>query len=206
MAPFGGTSPVLTPNPLAIGFPTGGDPILIDLSASITTTTLTRTLAARGERYPEQWALTAAGEPTDDPREVTERGGTLLPLGGTHKGYKGFGLALMVDVLTQGLADFGREDPPAPMSLAVFVQVIDPDAFGGRAAFVRRAGFVADACRAVPPVPGVSGVRVPGDGAARARRAALEHGVPVDAAVLDRLAGRAAGLGVGWPLRPAVAR
>ena len=48
-----GTKPVLTPNPLAIGFPTGGDPILIDLSASITTTTMTRTLAAQGERYPE---------------------------------------------------------------------------------------------------------------------------------------------------------
>ena len=206
MAPFGGTEPVLTPNPLAIGFPTGGDPILIDLSASITTTTLTRTLAAKGERYPEKWALTAAGEPTDDPREVTERGGTLLPLGGTHKGYKGFGLALLVDVLSQGLSDFGRADPPAPMSLAVFLQVIDPDAFGGRDAFARRAGFVADACRAVPPAPGVSGVRVPGDGAARARRAALEHGVPIEAAVLDRLAGRAAELGVGWSLDPAVAR
>ena len=154
MAPFGGTTPVLTPNPLAIGFPTEGDPILIDLSASITTTTMTRTLAAAGERYPEQWALTAAGEPTDDPREVTEYGGTLMPLGGTHKGYKGFGLALMVDVLSQGLADFGREKPPAPMSLAVFVQVIDPDAFGGRAAFARHADFTARACRAVPPGPG----------------------------------------------------
>ena len=114
---------------------------------------MTRTLAAKGERYPDKWALTAVGEPTDDPREVTEGGGTLLPLGGTHKGYKGFGLALMVDVLTQGLADFGRENPPAPMSLAVFVQVIDPDAFGGRVAFARHAGFTAEACRAVPPPP-----------------------------------------------------
>lgn len=200
MAPFGGTTPVLTPNPLAIGFPTGGDPILIDLSSSITTTTMTRTLAAKGERYPEKWALTAAGEPTDDPREVTENGGTLLPLGGTHKGYKGFGLALMVDVLSQGLADFGRKDPPAQMSLAVFLQVIDPDAFGGRDAFARRAGFVADACRAVPPAPGVSGVRVPGDGAARARRKALAEGVPVDPAVLDTLSRRAADLSVDWPL------
>jgi LDH2 family malate/lactate/ureidoglycolate dehydrogenase len=205
MAPFGGTTAVLTPNPLAIGFPTGGDPILIDLSASITTTTMTRSLAAKGERYPDKWALTSAGEPTDDPREVTERGGTLLPLGGTHKGYKGFGLALMVDVLSQGLADFGREDPPSPMSLAVFVQVIDPDAFGGRGAFARRAGFTAEACRAVAPAPGVAAVRVPGDGAARARRAGLEDGVPIDAAVLDELAARAATLGIPWPLDSGVA-
>jgi LDH2 family malate/lactate/ureidoglycolate dehydrogenase len=200
MAPFGGTTAVLTPNPLAIGFPTNGDPILIDLSASITTTTLTRTLAARGERYPDKWALTAAGEPTDDPREVTERGGTLLPLGGSHKGYKGFGLALMVDVLSQGLADFGREDPPAPMSLAVFIQVIDPEAFGGREAFARRAGFVADLCRSVPSAPGVSGVRVPGDGAARSRRAALKDGVLIDEALSNALSDRAAKLGIPWPL------
>jgi LDH2 family malate/lactate/ureidoglycolate dehydrogenase len=205
MAPFGGTTPVLTPNPLAIGFPTGGDPILIDLSASITTTTLTRSLAARGERYPDKWALTAAGEPTDNPREVTERGGTLLPLGGAHKGYKGFGLALMVDVLSQGLADFGREDPPAPMSLAVFIQVIDPEAFGGRGAFARRAGFVADLCRAVPPAPGVSGVRVPGDGAARSRRAALQQGVLVDESMMDALSNRAAKLGIPWPVNAGTA-
>jgi L-lactate dehydrogenase len=200
MAPFGRTTPVLTPNPIAIGFPTGADPILIDVSASIATTTLTRTLAGRGERYPGPWALTAAGVPTDDPREVTERGGTLMPLGGADKGYKGFGLALLVDVLSQGLADFGREDPPAPMSLAVFLQVIDPDAFGGRDAFARRAGYVADLCRAVPPAPGGPAVRVPGDGAARARRAALRDGVPVEAGVLERLAARAAALGLDWPL------
>jgi LDH2 family malate/lactate/ureidoglycolate dehydrogenase len=205
MAPFGGTTPVLTPNPLAIGFPTGGDPILIDLSASITTTTLTRTLAARGEHYPDKWALTAAGEPTEDPREVTERGGTLLPLGGTHKGYKGFGLALMVDVLSQGLADFGRKDPPGPMSLAVFIQVIDPEAFGGREAFARRAGFVADLCRAVPPAPGVSGVRVPGDGAARSRRAGLKEGVLIDGSLMKALSERAAKLGVQWPVNAGAA-
>jgi L-lactate dehydrogenase len=167
---------------------------------------MTRTLAERGERYPEPWALTAAGEPTDDPREVTERGGTLMALGGAAKGYKGFGLALMVDVLTQGLADFGRADPPGPMSLAVFVQVIDPGAFGGRDAFARRAGFVADACRAVTPAAGVREVRVPGDGAARARRTALAEGVPVDAGVIDALAARAAALGVEWPLLAAAAR
>ena len=160
MAPFGGTRPVLTPNPLAIGFPTDGDPILIDLSASITTATMTRSLAAKGERYPEKWALTATGEPTYDPREVTVGGGTLMPLDGARKGYKGFGLALMVDVLSQGLADFGRENPPGPMSLAVFLRVIDPEAFGGRAAFAGHASFTAAACRAVPPGPGVTSVRV----------------------------------------------
>ena len=93
------------------------------------------------------------------------------------------------------------------MSLAVFVQVIDPDAFGGRAAFARRAGFVADACRAV---------------AARARRSERasprRRRRPLPAAprsttasrsrqtVLDALAARAARLGVRWPLDATAAR
>jgi LDH2 family malate/lactate/ureidoglycolate dehydrogenase len=198
MAPFGGTAPVLTPNPLAIGFPTTGDPIVIDISSSITTTTLTRQLAARGERYPDKWALTAAGEPTDDPAEVVDHGGSLMPLGGMHKGYKGFGLAMMVDILGQGLSGFGRVDRPGPMSLAVFIQVIDPEAFGGREAFVRQATHLAEICRHNPPAPGVSNVRVPGDNAALSRRIALEKGVVADPMVIDGLKARAEKLGVPW--------
>ena len=62
VAPFGGTKAQFTPNPIAFGFPTDGDPILIDISSSITTTSMTRELAAKGERYPEAWALTADGD------------------------------------------------------------------------------------------------------------------------------------------------
>lgn len=199
MAPFGGTSPVLTPNPIAIGLPTNGDPILIDLSASISTTTMTQQLAAAGQRYPGAWALKRSGEPTDDPREVAERGGTLMPLGGELKGYKGFALALMTDILGQGLAGFGRADRPGPMSLAVLVQLIDPAAFGGREAFLRQSTFTTDLCRSSPPAKAGGRIRLPGDSAAASRRAAQSAGVSVDGSVLDRLGARAAALGVDWP-------
>lgn len=198
MAPFGGTRAVFTPNPLAIGFPTSGDPVMVDISATITTTSLTYTLAKEGKRYPEPWALTAEGEPTDDPRVVTERGGTLLPLGGKLKGYKGYALALGVDLMTQGLAGFGRVDRPDPMSLAVFVQLIDPAAFAGLDAFVEQADYTTGLCRQTPPMPGTSAVRVPGDAAARKRRDALKRGVPVDDSVLADLKARARVAGVIW--------
>ena len=55
----------------------------------------------------------------------------LLPVGGAEYGHKGFGLALMVEALTQGLSGFGRADAPARWGASVFVQVIDPAAFGG---------------------------------------------------------------------------
>lgn len=199
MAPFGGTAPLFTPNPIAAGFPTRGDPIIVDISASITTTTMTRTLARRGERFPEPWALTAQGDPTDDPREVVERQGSLLPLGGSLKGHKGYGLAIMVELLTQGLSGFGRADGPSGTAQSAFVQVIDPDAFGGRESFVRQSTWLAQACRANPPAPGVAEVRVPGDNAARHRRAALADGVPVSDEALAELRTWAHELGVTPP-------
>lgn len=198
MAPFGGTVPVLTPNPLAVAFPTDADAVVIDVSSSITTTTMTRQLAAAGKRYPDKWALTASGEPTDDPQDVVSRGGTLMPIGGAQKGYKGFGLALMVDILSQGLAGSGRADKQDPMTLSVFIQVIDPAAFSGTDAFLRQSTHTANLCRTNPPAPGVGKVRVPGDSAAASRRKAHELGVEIDDAVLDDLARRAVALGIAW--------
>ena len=198
VAPFGGTKPMVTPNPQAFGFPTGGDPILIDMSSSITTTTHTRQLAERNERFPDAWALTAKGKPTDDPQEVTARGGTLMPLGGALKGYKGFSLALAIEALGQGLSGHGRADAPRGMVLSVFIQVIDPAAFAGHDAFVRQASHLADVCRGNPPAPGFEKVRVPGDSAAIERRDALRAGVPLDGAIYSSLQSKAAELGVGW--------
>lgn len=207
VAPYGGTRPLLTPNPVAMGFPTSADPILIDVSASITTTTTTQLLAKRGENYPEAWGLTAAGDPTDDPREITERGGTMMPLGGTLKGHKGYGLALMVDLLGQGLSGKGRANTaPGPLAQSAFLQVIDPEFFAGLDAFTEQADWTAAACRGNPPAPWASGpVRVPGDSANAKRRKALASGVPVAETDWQRIASHAARLGVALPAERAAA-
>lgn len=202
VAPYGGTDALLTPNPIATGFPTSRDPILIDVSCSITTTTMTQLLAKRGEHYPEDWGLTADGHPTSDPREITEAGGTMMPLGGVLKGHKGYGLGLMVDLLGQGLSGKGRADTEVPGRLAqsAFIQLIDPDFFAGRDAFVQQSDWTADACRANPPAPWNNGpVRVPGDNASARRREALAIGVPVAQNDLERMAKHAAQLGVPLP-------
>lgn len=200
VAPFGGTRPLLTPNPLAAGFPTSGDPILVDVSASITTTTMTQTLAREGGQFPEPWVLTAGGKPSTDPREVTERGGTLMPLGGALKGHKGFGLALIVDLLGQGLSGRGRANvAPGPLSQSAFLQVIDPDAFVGAAGFLAQADYLAEAARANPPSDPAHPVRMPGDAASARRRRAQKVGVPVADALLDRLCALARARGIETP-------
>jgi LDH2 family malate/lactate/ureidoglycolate dehydrogenase len=71
IAPFGGIDPVFTPNPIACGIPTDGDPILIDISTPITTNGMTNRLAASGSRFPRLWAPDHLGNPTDDPMALT---------------------------------------------------------------------------------------------------------------------------------------
>src|SRR6185503_15098642 len=83
VAPFGGVTPVYTPNPMAAGIPTSGDPILLDISASLTTNGLTGRLHKAGQKLPHPWLQDAQGNATNDPAVLfSEPKGTLLPLGG----------------------------------------------------------------------------------------------------------------------------
>jgi L-lactate dehydrogenase len=198
VAPFGGKDPVFTPNPVAVGIPTGGDPILLDTSASITTNNMGARLVREGRTFPGLWALSAGGEPTDDPKVLTA-GGTILPAGGLDHGHKGYAWALLVEALTQGLAGFGRAGQPKGWGACVFVQVIDPSAFGGHEAFTRETGWLANACRSVAPRPGVERVRVPGESALARRRDAEAHGVALYPGVIDALRPAAEKLGVQVP-------
>ena len=190
VAPHGGTTAVFTPDPIAVGIPTGGDPILIDTSASITTNGMSARLRAEGGRFPHPWLIDAAGEPSDDPRVlVADPPGTILPTGGLDHGHKGYALALMVEALTLGLGGFGRAEPAEGWGASVFVQLLDPEAFAGGAGFRRQTDWLAAACRASPPQPGVDAVRLPGEAALRRRRAALTNGIELHPGILPALEG-----------------
>ena len=197
VAPHGGVSAVFTPDPLAVGLPTGGDPILIDMSTSITTNALSERLHAAGRRFPGAWVQDREGRPGDDPAVLfAEPGGTILPTGGRDHGHKGYGLALMVEALTQGLSGYGRAEAPDIWGASVFVQVFEPEAFAGIAPFLRQSGWIAAACRGAEPAPGVAAVRLPGQSALERRRQALARGVPVADAVRDEVDAWASKLGV----------
>ena len=198
VAPYGGTRALYTPNPLAAGLPTDGDPIVLDISASITTLNYARQLERQGGRFPRPWALDAQGQPTDDPAELA-RGGTLLPTGGLDHGHKGYSMALLVETLTQGLSGVSRADAPTGTYTSVFIQVLDPDAFGGRDAYLRQTSWLAQACRDNPPRLAGEPVRVPGDRAAAHRRVALREGVPLSQAIVDQLLTESEPLGVPLP-------
>jgi L-lactate dehydrogenase len=197
VAPFGGRREVFTPNPLAAAWPTDGEPVILDISTSVTTNGLTSRLRKEGKRFPGMWALTADGEPTDDPAALfSEPPGTLLPTGGVDHGHKGYALALLVEALTAGLTGHGRADPREGWGATVFLQVINPAAFGGAAEFRRQSGHLAAACRATPPRPGFEYVRLPGESGLRRRAEQLAQGVDLHPAIMPALAPWATKLGV----------
>jgi LDH2 family malate/lactate/ureidoglycolate dehydrogenase len=200
VAPFGGVTPQMTPDPLAVGIPTGGDPILIDISASITTFGMALRLRDTGAKFPAQWALDANGNPSDDPTVLTgEPKGSLLPVGGVDHGHKGYALALVIEALTQALSGFGRADAPGGWGASVWVQVFDTARFAGRSEFERQTAWLAQACRTSTPRPGVKAVRVPGElGLARKQRALVE-GVALFPTIVPALAQWAEKFNVALP-------
>jgi LDH2 family malate/lactate/ureidoglycolate dehydrogenase len=200
VAPFGGLHALFTPDPLAVGIPTADEPILIDMSASITTNGMTARLRNAGRRFPGAWAMTADGTPSDDPDTLfAEPPGTLLPTGGKDHGHKGYNLALAIEALSQGLSGHGRADPLTDWGASVYLQVIDPAAFGGAADFLKQTSFLAAACRGNPPAPGVDAVRLPGQQALARKRQALQDGVRLHPGIMDALRAAAGKLGVRTP-------
>lgn len=195
VAPFGGTEALYTPNPIAMGYPGRSNPILVDLCASITTTSMTREKYAAGEMFDQPWLIDADGRPTRDPavlEHATPRG-ALLPVGGLDHGHKGFGLGIMIEALSQGFSGHGRAEGIRRWGGNVFLQVFDADLFAGRDVFAAETGHFSARVRANRPADPARPVRMPGDQAARQLNRAEEQGITYDArtvAALDEWAGK----------------
>jgi LDH2 family malate/lactate/ureidoglycolate dehydrogenase len=200
VAPHGGRREVMTPNPIAAGWPTDGDPVLIDVSMSITSNAFTRRAAHEGRKFPGKWIVDGTGDPTDDPSAVfANPPGAILPLGGADHGHKGYALGLLVEALTGGLAGHGRADAPTGWTATVLLQIFDPALFGGRDDFTRQTENIAAACRMTPPRPGFEKVRLPGEAGLKRRARQLADGVELYPTIMPALKPWAEKLGVGLP-------
>ena len=201
VAPAGSIDPQLAPNPLAFGYPTETEPVLIDISTSPVANGWIRRWSAEGTKLPEAWLQDAAGNLSDNPATLFGNPpGSMLPLGGTVLGHKGFGLGLIVEILTAGLAGTGRANPQAASGgTPVFLQVINPEHFSGSAALKAEASWLADACRKSRPRPGQAAVRMPGDTANALRTKQVQGGVTLHPSIMPELAKWAQKLNVTVP-------
>ncbi|TEA70339.1 Ldh family oxidoreductase [Allopusillimonas ginsengisoli] len=183
VAPFGGTEAVFTPNPIAAGIP-ASSPLLIDISASVTTNGMCSRLAKQGATFDEAWLIDAKGNPSHDPQILFDSPpGTILPVGGLSAGHKGYGLGLLVEALTGGLGGYGRADDAQGWGASVFINLYDTVGFAGKDEFVRQMDWLAAQCRQNRPRPGVPAVRLPGDRALALRRQQLDQGVLLQEAI-----------------------
>jgi LDH2 family malate/lactate/ureidoglycolate dehydrogenase len=199
VAPHGGRTPVMTPNPLAIAWPTDTDPVIVDVSMSVTAMGMVRRMMEAGEPMPEGWAVDAQGHASTDPRVIFEAPkGALLPLGSDLAGHKGYGLGLAIEALTSGLAGYGRADAPSGWGATVHVQAWDPAAFGGVAALARENAAMRDACQATPPRPGFDRVRVPGERGLAYKRKQLVEGLSLHPSIPPKLEALGKRLGIGY--------
>jgi hydroxycarboxylate dehydrogenase B len=201
VAPPGGREARISTNPLCLGAPTGGDPVVLDIGTSVCAEGKVRVAFNKGQRVPEGWLLDAAGRPTTDPAVLYhEPRGTILPLGGPYA-YKGFGIGLLLDMFAGGLSGgpASRPDAPPRVANAVLFVVFDLEQFAGAAHFLREANDLAQAVRSCPRVDGVADVLVPGDPERRERARRKAAGIPLDDGTWAQLAGVAGRLRVPLP-------
>ena len=99
MAPTGGVTALLGNNPIAVASPAGSElPIVLDMAQTMVARGWIKLAAMRGQPLPNGWAQDAQGRPTTDPAAALD--GSLLPIGG----YKGYGLSVVVELLTAALS------------------------------------------------------------------------------------------------------
>ena len=101
MAPTRSSKSALGTNPLSLGMAAScDDEVVLDMATTAVALGKIELAMRKGEKIPDGWALGSDGKSTTDPKIALENF-LLMPLGGPekHSGYKGYGLALMVEVL-----------------------------------------------------------------------------------------------------------
>jgi LDH2 family malate/lactate/ureidoglycolate dehydrogenase len=185
VAPFGGARPTLGTNPIAFGFPTDSDPLVIDMGTSAFMATDLQFRARLGTPLPEGVALGPDGRPTTD--AITAQQGALLPFGGPDGGYKGFGLALAMDALGALTAAMRPADAVSGYMFIAF----KPDLFLPPDAYRHEVSKRIEMIKATPRQMGVAEIRIPGERSYATRARLVQEGIEIDPriyAALGRLA------------------
>jgi LDH2 family malate/lactate/ureidoglycolate dehydrogenase len=188
MVPTFGTDPVFGTNPISVAAPVGRHPNFnLDMATTPVAMNKLRVYGLKGKELPEGWAYDAQGKPERDANRAykTRR---LAPLGGTREtgGHKGYGLAMVVNILSATLSGttfqplrVQREGADTPDNIGHFFLAIDPRLFREEGAFERDLAEMIDFLHGQTPADPDQPVLVPGDPEHAERQARLKDGVPI---------------------------
>ena len=186
----GGSKPVVGNNPLAVAIPTFGEfPFVLDISLSNVAGGKLLLASKKGEKIPLDWATDSQGRPTDDP-DVGFKG-FLLPMGG----YKGLGLAYMVDILSGVLTGGAFLDqmkgmykfPDDPSLTGHFMIAIQTEAVMSREDLQARMDEFVSKIKASPMWDPSKEMLIPGELEHRTEQARRAQGIPLPPALYDEL-------------------
>ena len=187
VAPYGGREARLGTNPISIAVPSDlPGPLCLDMATSAVAVGKLTLAQARGEKIPLGWIVDSEGKHTTDPARFRP-GGALLPLGGTE-GYKGSGLAVIVEILCGLLTGLGfGVEPSGRHNDGCFLAVFKVDAFRPLAEFKREVAEFARYLKETPLSEGSTGVFYPGEVEYLREQERRKSGVEVEDATWKKL-------------------
>lgn len=200
IAPTFGVENMLGTNPLTVGLPTDEDfPFVLDCATSVTQRGKIEHYARIGKEMPPGWVIDEEGRARTDPPQVlvdlTKGRAALAPLGGIgeeHGGYKGYGYATVVEILSaalqdgpylkmlNGLDEAGRK---VPIPIGHFFIAIDVEEFIDLGRFKKITGDILRELRASRKAPGEDHIFTAGEKEHLAWLVRREKGCPVPAAL-----------------------
>lgn len=180
-APFGGYERRLSTNPICFAIPTGDEPVVLDITSSVVAEGKLRVKRNRGEKVPEGWIVDGYGNPSTDPADFYKKPiGALLPLGGTL-GHKGFGLSMVIDILSGSLSHAGcsRRDADR-IGNGLFMQVINISSFIPIEEFHSQVNELIEFVKSSKLAAGFDEILIPGEPEMRVKQERSENGIFVD--------------------------
>ena len=202
VAPFGGIDRRLPTNPIAVSIPTGLDwPVVLDMTTSMISGGDLRLLRNTGELAPLHSVIDALGNLTREAKAFYgPPEGAILPLGFPVSGHKGYGLSVLVDILSGALsgAECSKENYRRSGN-ALFIAVLRVSAFGSRDSFFEEVQSFIQRIKDSPTAKGFSEILLPGEKAYNNYQKTKENGILVDDVAWRRISELAVELDVNLP-------
>lgn len=180
ITPEGGTESILGTNPIAVGIPSNSVPIVFDMSTAAITNGDLLVAMHEGLSIPEGLAYNSEGEPTTDPEEALK--GSVRPFGG----HKGFGLALITQILAGVLVNASTIPLPGT-NYGILIITLDPSVFVPLEQFKHEVDILIDRIKENRRETGVNEILIPGERAYKQRERHLKSGIDLDESLVNQL-------------------
>jgi LDH2 family malate/lactate/ureidoglycolate dehydrogenase len=212
VAPTYGKTAVFGTNPISFAAPSEREyPFVLDMATSVVPIGRVKVYEKKGKKIPRGWGIDIDGNITEDPKKIQSGGpGAVMPLGGTNimRGYKGYGLAIMVEILCAALSgashltNVGFPHEPKVCDVSHFFMAININAFRPVIDFKKQIDDIVKTLRGSPKAEGQDRIYIAGEKEFETADYNREHGVPVIQPVVDELMQNGRRLGIPFELKP----